>query len=130
MSKERTAPALALQLFGEILKKQPVLVDTNFVARDLVALRQAFPNDSEFATAILAISKEIVHACRRREKHGKKLAFELVGYRRAAFRSGVTDRADLRLVFRPVADEKTEILAFGHRHVPRAVYLAAKNRTE
>jgi len=123
--------AESVEAFGEMLSRLPVRYDPRYVAEDLASLRQVFPSGRAFADALLAIAKAAVIAVRRRDGYGVALDFQLAGWRRAAVPAspnrGAT--ADLRIVFRPTDDGNIELLAFGHRRQPHAVYFAAKRRT-
>lgn len=125
-------PAEALEALGLILRRQPVLIDPLFVTEDLAGLRQAFPSDSEFTRALLAVGGAIVQACARKASFGVPLTYQLKTWYRASFPSqpGMKRKAELRLIFRPNENGHIEVLAFGHRRHPQAVYFTAKVRTE
>jgi hypothetical protein len=124
-------PAAAIDTLGLILRKHPVLVDPALVSEDLACLRQAFPDDADFISAILSVGSAIVQACVKGVTCGTPLQYQLQTWHRVAFssRPGRKNKADLRLVFRPTENGTVEILAFGHRQNPCAVYLTAKTRS-
>jgi hypothetical protein len=124
-------PAAAINALGLMLRKHPVLVDSSLVAKDLACLRQAFPDDADFISAVLSIGSAIVQACVKGVACGTPLQYQLQTWHRVAFssRPGRKSKADLRLVFRSTKNGTVEILAFGHRQKPCAIYLTAKTRS-
>jgi hypothetical protein len=124
-------PAAAIDALGVILHNHPVLVDPMLLSEDLVCLRKVFPDDADFISAVLSVGTVIVQACVKGVKCGTPLQYQLQTWHRVAFssRPGRKSKADLRLVFRPTENGTIEILAFGHRHKPYAVYLSAKARS-
>jgi hypothetical protein len=127
----RQTPAAAIQALGVLLRKYPVLVDPSLVAEDLASLRGVFPDDADFASAVLAVGGIIVQACVKGALLGTPLQYQLRTWHRIAFpsRPARKSKADLRLIFRPTESGAVEILAFGHRQKPQAVYLTAKTRS-
>jgi hypothetical protein len=127
----RQTPAAAIHALGALLRKHPVLVDPSLVAEDLASLRRAFPDDADFASAVLAVGGAVVQACVKGPLFGTPLQYQLQTWHRVAFPShpGRKSKADLRLVFRPTEKGTVEILAFGHRQKPQAIYLTAKTRS-
>jgi hypothetical protein len=124
-------PAAAIDAFGLILRKHPVLVDPALVSEDLASLRRVFPDDADFISAVLYVGSAIVQACMKGVTCGTPLQYQLQTWHRVAFpsRPGRKNKADLRLVFRPIENGTIEVLAFGHRQKPCAVYLTAKARS-
>jgi hypothetical protein len=106
------------------------LVDPALVSEDLACLRQVFPDDADFISAVLSVGSAIVQACVKGVTCGTSLQYQLQTWHRIAFssRPGRKNKADLRLLFRPTENGTVEILAFGHRQKPCAVYLTAKAR--
>jgi hypothetical protein len=123
------SPADAIAFLGEIFKSNPIKIDSRYLAEDLAHVRRAFPQDTDFALAIFSIAKRLTALCQQRQRSSPALQFELDGWHRESFpshpRSG--GKADLRLVFR-IANDKVELLAFGHRRIPQSVYLTARER--
>ena len=131
MKGARQTPAAAIQALGVLLRKHPVLVDPSLVAEDLASLRRVFPDDADFASAVLAVGGAVVQACVKGALFGVPLQYQLQTWHRVAFpsRPGRKSKADLRRVFRPTGKGAVEILAFGHRQKPQAIYLTAKTRS-
>ncbi|GAB6875637.1 hypothetical protein JCM13210_03630 [Thermaerobacter litoralis] len=77
--------------------------------------------------AVILHQLTVVH----RRHPGKPLQGRLKGWRRHAFQSQPQQkgaRADLRIVYRR-HDDSTEILGFGHRHVPGDFYQRLRGRS-
>jgi hypothetical protein len=124
-------PAAAVEALGAVLREHPVLIDPSLVSEDLASLRHVFPDDADFVSAVLAVGGAVVHACIKGAVFGTPLQYQLQTWYRIAFpsRPGRKSKADLRLVFRPTENGTIEILTFGHRQHPQAVYLTAKTRS-
>jgi hypothetical protein len=91
---------------------------------DITELRRAFPRDEAFSSALRAVT----HNLRRlRSEDGVELDHDLSEWRRIKFPSGITDYADLRIIFRPT-EGGFELRAFGQRHDPESVYQRAAAR--
>jgi len=102
----------------------PIAANPRYVKDDITALRRAFPKDEEVSQALRAVTS---HLRRLRRKTGTALDHDLNGWRRVKFSSGITDRTDLRIVFRP-AEGGFELRAFGPRYDPESVYFKAASR--
>ncbi|HTU71521.1 MAG TPA: hypothetical protein VMF11_14560 [Candidatus Baltobacteraceae bacterium] len=105
-----------------------VAVVPAYVARDLANLRRAFPEDGQYARAIIAVASEIQRALAAPRDFGIELDRELDSWRRSKFPSKNRETADLRLIFRAAGNGGIQILAFGDRQFPDSVYYTAKER--
>jgi hypothetical protein len=117
-------PADAVREFMHALIDMSIAAKPRHVKDDIVELRRAFPKDEDFSRALRAVTH---HLRRLRPEEGNALDYDLRGWRRVKFPSGVTDYADLRLIFRPLKNG-FELRAFGQRHDPESVYRRATTR--
>jgi murein DD-endopeptidase MepM/ murein hydrolase activator NlpD len=128
VSDTSLSPSDAIKILGQTIGVEGVKIVPAYVARDLANVRRARPNDVDFTAAVLAIAREIRSAQTAPAQFGAAVEHELEGWRRSKFSAKVTEKADLRLVFRPARPTGIEILAFGDRDFPETVYHTAKSR--
>jgi hypothetical protein len=115
------AAADAIREFVRALPDASIVAEIRYVQDDISALRRAFPKDNDFSQALRSVSR---HLRRLRPDTGAELDYDLSGCRRIKFRSGMTDHADLRIIFRSVGST-FELRAFGARHEPESIYRRA-----
>lgn len=118
------APADAIREFVRELVKLPIAARSAHVKEDIAGLRRAFPQDDEFARALRSVTRRLRNL---RPDEGSELDHELDGWWRVKFSSGFDERADLRIIFRPIKDG-FELRAFGHRHDPASIYFRSLAR--
>ena len=128
MSDISVQPSDALKILYHALTIDGVAIVPAYAAQDIANLRRAWPNDADFAAAVLAIAKEIRSAHAAPAQFGIAIDHELQGWRRSKFSLRARGTADLRLVFRPTISNGVEMLAFGSREFPETVYFTAKQR--
>jgi hypothetical protein len=121
-------PSDALKILYHAFSIDGVAIVPAYVAQDIANVRRAWPNDADFAAAVLAIAKQIKSAHAAPAQFGTAIEHELQGWRRSKFSLTSRGTADLRLVFRPTKSNGVEILAFGSREFPETVYFTAKKR--
>lgn len=112
------APADAVRELVRALATLPIAAQPAQVRADLADLRRAFPRDDQFARAVRSVTRRLGSL---RPDEGSELDHDLVGWWRVKFSSGIDERADLRIVFRPIKDG-FELRAFGHRYDPTSIY--------
>jgi len=117
-------PADAIREFVRALATLPIAADPAHVKDDVAALRRAFPRDDDFTRALQSVTR---HLHNLRPDKVSELDHELAGWWRLKFSSGIDQRADLRIIFRPTKDG-FELRAFGHRHDPASIYFRSASR--
>ncbi len=121
-------PGDAIRLLQRTIALPGVSVTRAYFAHDLANLRRAHTDDAAFASAVLAVAKEISLALKSPATHGVGARFEIAGWRRSKFSSYPGGRDNLRLVFRAHKMGGVEIITFGDRQLPQSVYRTAKER--
>lgn len=105
-----------------------LLINAEDVRTDLQDLERAYPDPQDHASALASILHQlaVVHI----RQPGKDLQGRLQGWRRHAFQSRTQRgaRADLRIIYRRNG-VLTEILGFGHRHLPEDFYRPLRGRS-
>jgi hypothetical protein len=118
------APADAIRDLIRTIVSTGILASPRYVKDDIIELRRVFPDDEQFARAIRSVTARL-RALRKDE--GVMLTHQLRTWRRVRFSSGVSDHADLRLIFR-VKGRRIELGAFGHRGDPESIYYRILSR--
>ena len=118
------SPADAIREFVRALATLPIAAQPAHVKDDVADLRRAFPRDDDFAQALQSVTRRLRNL---RPDEGLELDHELDGWWRVKFSSGIDERADLRIIFRPTKDG-FELRAFGHRHDPASIYFTSATR--
>lgn len=99
------------------------------VLADLDALERAYPDPERYALALDAVLRQMEQLLER--PLGRPMQRRFSGWWRCAFQSRPVAgmRADLRIVYRQ-GDGGLRVLGFGHRRLPRDLYLRLGTRPE
>jgi len=123
-----TTPASAKRELLALLALGTIQYNPRQIVDDVASVRRAYPEDADFADALRAVKQGLLDALRDPEGCGVATEHDLDGWRRSKFALRTGEEASLRLVFRPLANGKIRLLAFGHREFPDTVYYTAARR--
>ncbi|MBT1162557.1 hypothetical protein [Bifidobacterium sp. SO1] len=89
---------------------------------DVVLLAQAWPDEEDFQSAVLAVSKALEQLINK-QVSGTPLLYRLKGWDSYHFqhRKGQREKADMRIVYRITIDG-IAVKGFGARHKPQDFY--------